>query len=316
MLANGHESYIAYGRGDRPSKSKLIKIGNQADILAHGLKTALLDRHGFGSKRATEALVERIKTIRPDVIGMHNIHGYYLHIGVLFRFFAASDIPVVWTLHDCWSFTGHCTFYDSIGCERWKTQCHSCPKKDKYPRSWGLDNSRANYQDKRQLFQSARNLQLVTPSHWLARQLSQSYLRDVPVRVIHNGVDTQAFQPDYDHRLLEKYAFGDAKVVLGVASTWDERKGLKEFVQLREQLPEAYRIVLVGLSKAQINALPPGILGIPRTESLAELNALYARAEVYANPTFQDNFPNTNIEALACGTPIAAYRTEIGRAHV
>ncbi|MEL7222984.1 MAG: glycosyltransferase, partial [Bacteroidota bacterium] len=213
------------------------------------------------------------------------------------------------SLHDCWSFTGHCTFYDSIGCERWKTQCYACPKKDKYPRSYLLDNSRKNYVDKKRIFTSARNLQLVTPSQWLADQLAQSFLKDVPVKVIHNGVDLAAFSPDYDIKLLEKYQFGDKKVVVGVASIWDERKGLAEFVQLQNQLPENYQIVLVGLSAAQIETLPVGILCIPRTESLAELNALYARADVYANPTFQDNFPNTNIEALASGTPVVAYQT-------
>jgi glycosyltransferase involved in cell wall biosynthesis len=240
---------------------------------------------------------------------MHNIHGYYLNVEVLFDFFAAVETPVVWTLHDCWPFTGHCTFYDSIGCERWKKQCYSCPKKDKYPRSFILDNSRANYLDKRRLFTSARNLQLVTPSQWLADQLAQSYLKEVPVAVIHNGVDTTAFKPEYTTQLLDKYQFGDAKIVLGVASIWDERKGLSEFLQLQKQLPANYKVVLVGLSPKQIKSLPPEILGIPRTESLAELNALYARADVYANPTFQDNFPNTNIEALACGTPVVAYRT-------
>jgi glycosyltransferase involved in cell wall biosynthesis len=139
--------------------------------------------------------------------------------------------------------------------------------------------------------------------------LRQSFLQNIPVQVIHNGVDTSAFCPEYDARLLDKYKFLNQKVILGVASTWDERKGLAEFVSLRGLLPKDFSIVLVGLSSKQIEALPPGIIGIPRTESLAELNALYARADVYANPTFQDNFPNTNIEALACGTPIVAYRT-------
>jgi glycosyltransferase involved in cell wall biosynthesis len=309
MLDHGHQSVIAYGRGDRPSQSQLIKIGGQVDVAMHGLKTALLDRHGFGSRRATEKLVQQIQALQPDVIGMHNIHGYYLNIEVLFDYFAQVDTPVIWTLHDCWSFTGHCTFYDSIGCERWKTQCHTCPKKDKYPRSYGLDNSRANYLDKQKIFTSARNLQLVTPSQWLADQLAESYLQDLPVRVIHNGVDTTAFQPEYDAQLLAKYPLGDKKVVLGVASIWDERKGLAEFLQLQKHLPANYQIVLIGLSPEQIKALSSEIIGIPRTESLEELNALYARANVYANPTFQDNFPNTNIEALASGTPVVAYRT-------
>ena len=306
MLAHGHESYIAYGRGDRPSQSELLRVGTELDVLWHGLKTALFDRHGFGSRRATQALVRQIRALGPDVIGMHNIHGYYLNMEVLFDFFAEVDIPVVWTLHDCWSFTGHCTFFTSINCQRWQTECHDCPKKDKYPRSYGLDQSRRNFYDKKKLFTAARNLQLVTPSHWLARQLASSYLKDVPVRVIHNGVDTEAFQP----ALAQTSTSDDSrKLILGVASTWDERKGLAEFVQLADLITDDFQIVLVGLSKAQIQALPPGIQGIERTESVQALAELYGRAAVYCNPTFQDNFPSTNIEALACGTPIAAYRT-------
>jgi glycosyltransferase involved in cell wall biosynthesis len=309
MLSNGHQSYIAYGRGDRPSHSELIKVGGQLDVLWHGLKTALLDRHGFGSRKATQALVQKIKALQPDVIGMHNIHGYYLNVEVLFRFFAAIEIPIVWTLHDCWSFTGHCTFYTSIDCQRWKTECHDCPKKDKYPRSYVLDQSKRNFRDKKALFTAARNLQLVTPSHWLARQLADSYLKEVPVKVIHNGVDTDAFHPNVSHQYLERLISTSKKVILGVASTWDERKGLAEFVKLSEIISEDFQIVLVGLSADQIKQLPPAIHGLERTESLQELAALYAYATVYCNPTFQDNFPNTNIEALACGTPVAAYRT-------
>ena len=135
LITYGHESYIAYGRGNRPSNSKLIKIGNQADVYLHGLKTVLFDRHGFGSKEATLKLVEQIDEIKPDAIGLHNIHGYYLNIEVLFNYLKDKNIPIVWTLHDCWAFTGHCTYFDSIDCKKWKTQCESCPKTKYYPTS-------------------------------------------------------------------------------------------------------------------------------------------------------------------------------------
>lgn len=309
MKAQGHESYIAYGRGNRPSQSKQIQVGHQLDILWHGLQSALFDRHGFGSRRATQELVKKIKALQPDIIGMHNIHGYYLNIEVLFRFFQEVEIPVVWTLHDCWAFTGHCAFYTSIKCQRWQTACYDCPKKNKYPRSYWLDQSRRNFEEKRALFTAASNLQLVTPSKWLADQLKQSYLNEIPVQVIHNGVDTSAFHPDIKDDYVKKLGLSDKSIILGVASTWDERKGLAEFVKLADMLSEDYQIVLVGLSPNQIKKLPTSIYGLERTESLKELCALYAHASVYCNPTFQDNFPNTNIEALACGTPVVAYKT-------
>ncbi|MEL7424983.1 MAG: glycosyltransferase [Bacteroidota bacterium] len=309
MMSHGHESYIAYGRGDRPSQSNLIKIGSQLDVVLHGVKTALFDRHGFGSRRATEQLVEAIEHLQPDVIGMHNIHGYYLNIEVLFDYFSQVDTPVVWTLHDCWSFTGHCAFYSSIACERWRSLCHDCPKKSKYPRTYFLDNSRQNYQDKKAIFNGARNLHLVTPSQWLADEVGESYLSNLPITVIHNGVDTTAFAPQQE--LSSELAKGlqGRKVVLGVANIWDERKGLSQFIQLAERLPADYQIVLVGLTSQQVEQLPDTIIGLTRTESLKELADLYTLASVYCNPTFEDNFPNTNIEALACGTPVVAYHT-------
>lgn len=313
-MDHGHESYIAYGRGDRPSKSELIRIGSQKDLLIHGLKTALLDRHGFGSRRATEQFVSEIERIQPDVIGMHNIHGYYLHVGVLFRYLKQVGVPVIWTFHDCWPFTGHCSFYgavnrDTTDCMKWAEHCRNCPKQKKYPASYLLDQSARNFTDKQKLFTAVPQLTIVTPSHWLADKVGRSFLKEQRIEVIHNGVDLDNFKPVEASGIREKYRISGKKIVLGVASIWDERKGLKEFIALSRILPDDYQIVLVGLSEQQISQLPEYIRGVPRTESLEELAALYTLADVFANPTFLDNFPNTNIEALACGTPIVTYAT-------
>lgn len=301
LLDSGHESYIAYGRSGNPSQSREIKIGTPLDNYLHGAKTLLFDRHGFGSTRATQELVQQLEEIQPDAIGMHNLHGYYLNIDVLFSYLKRRKIPVLWTFHDCWPFTGHCTFFDSVACSKWKTQCTSCPKTSHYPKSIVLDNSRKNYQDKKRIFNDVQHLNIITPCNWLSRHVKNSFLSSYPVHVIYNGLDLDMFYPKVQQE--------NTKIILGVASTWDERKGLADFIRLRKVLPEDYSMVLIGLSTTQIEQLPPGITGIARTESVEELAKWYSKALCFVNPTYQDNFPTTNIEALACGTPVVTYDT-------
>jgi len=308
LIANNHESHIAYGRGNKSSVSQLIIIGSDWDIYIHGLMTLLFDRHGFGSKQATIRLVKEITKINPDVIGLHNIHGYYLNIEILFEFLLKSNKPVVWTLHDCWPFTGHCSYYDSIACEKWKTQCHHCPKKKNYPSSYLFDESKNNYTKKKQIFNSISNINFITPSHWLAAELKCSFLKNHNIRVIHNGIDLDLFRP-ISSDLDKKFNILQKKVILGVASIWDNRKGMNDFLELGASLPSNYQIVLIGLNEMQIRSMPHEIIGISRTENIKELAAWYSLADVFVNPTTQDNFPTTNIEALACGTPVITYNT-------
>lgn len=310
LMNVGHESYIAYGRGNQPSKSNKIKIGNQWDTNWHGVVSLLLDRHGFASRKATKQLINKIEELKPDVINLHNIHGYYVNIEILFDYLKKINIPVVWTFHDCWPFTGHCTHFDSVGCEKWKTQCQNCPKKSFYPKSLLLDNSFKNYSDKKQIFNQLNNLHIITPSNWLKNLVKQSFLSKFPVSCIHNGIDLSKFSPvENVEKLIQKWNLKDKIIVLGVANVWQLSKGLSDFVKLAEVLSDAYQVVLIGLTKKQIAQLPKNIIGIERTESIEELAEYYSLANVFVNPTYQDNFPTTNIEALACGTPVVTYNT-------
>lgn len=308
LIAEGHNSYIAAAYTGRPSRSRVIKIGHDLDRKLHGLKTRLFDRHGFGSKTSTRKLVRQVKNIDPDIIHLHNIHGYYLHIEVLFDYLKSAKKPVVWTFHDCWPFTGHCSHFDAVNCYKWKTECYSCPNKSGYPRSVLFDNSRVNYRDKKQLFTGVSDMVLVSPSQWLAGHLNESFLKDYEIKVINNGIDTENFKPVRSDTLIEKYRI-NGKYILGVASTWTKRKGLDDFIRLRAMLEPEIGIVLVGLNRNQAGKLPDGIISITRTENISELAALYSGAEVFVNPTYVDNFPTTNIEALACGTPVVTYNT-------
>lgn len=308
-LAAGWESYIAFGRDERPSQSALIRIGNSMDIYMHGLETRLFDRHGLGSKYATKELIDHIEIIKPSIIHMHNIHGYYINIEILFKYLQYAKIPVVWTLHDCWPITGHCSHFSLLGCEKWKTQCFSCPQKKNYPNCWLIDRSEKNFDLKKKLFTSLPNITLAPVSNWLSGILKESFLHGYPIKVINNGINTKVFKPLPDGDFRIKHNFENKFILLGVASIWSARKGLNDFVTLSRLLNTDYQIVLVGLTRKQIEQLPHNILGIKRTESVEELAVVYAASDVFVNPTYEDNFPTTNLESLACGTPVITYKT-------
>jgi putative colanic acid biosynthesis glycosyltransferase len=311
LLANAEQSIIAYGRGSQKSASQTIKIGSRLDYQLHGLKTRLLDKHAFGSKHATQKLINKIESLNPDVIHLHNLHGYYIHVGVLFNYLKKANKPILWTLHDCWSFTGHCSYFSFVKCDKWKIQCHHCPLCRRYPESLFIDNSFSNYNLKKELFTGLENMVLITPSYWLRDLLKDSFLKTYPVQVIHNGIDLKKFIPavKQNETYRKKIGAANRNIILGIASIWDRRKGLNDFVQLAAILNDTEVIVLVGLTEEVIKTLPVNIIGIPRTESMDELVALYNMATVFMNPTWVDNFPTTNIEALATGTPVITYRT-------
>lgn len=299
----GWQTALAYGRHANTSAQELYRIGGKAGIYTHVGLTRLFDLHGLGSVSATKRLISFIEDYRPDIIHLHNIHGYYLNYPLLFGFLRKWGAPVVWTLHDCWPFTGHCAYFDYAGCDRWQSGCHDCPEKHAYPASLVADNSRLNYRLKKKYFSSiADRLTLVPVSRWLASIARQSYLGSCRIATIHNGIDTEAFAPKADKPT-------SPRIVLGVANSWDERKGLGEFIRLSRIMPDGYRIVLVGLPESQIRKLPPGIEGRPRTQSVDELARLYSQATVLVNPTLEDNLPTINLEAQACGTPVVTYRT-------
>lgn len=309
LIEKGHQSYIAYGREGRKSMSEAVKIGTKKDIFSHFLKSRLLDKHGFGSVSATRVFIDQIERIGPDLIHLHNIHGYFLNIKLIFEYFKDKDLPVIWTFHDCWPFTGHCSYFDAVGCFKWQTQCYKCPNLKGYPESWMRDNSQNNYIQKKEIFTNLKSLTIITPSEWMAENVRNSFFLKFPVRTIHNGIDLSVFQATKEVSVVNKYSNSSNKYVLGVASIWDRRKGLSDFIKLRKLLPTSIKIVLVGLNRKQIRKLPDGIIGISRTESTRELSELYSEALVFVNPTYVDNFPTTNIEALSCGTPVITYNT-------
>ena len=307
LLANGHESYIAYGRGIATSTSKLIKIGSQKDVYLHGAYTLMTDKHGFASKKATQKFIHEVEHIKPDVVALHNLHGYYIHLPTLFDFFSRNKIAVVWTLFDCWAFTGHCSYFDDINCIKWKTHCNNCPKYKNYPSSW-VDNSFSNFEEKRRIFTSVRKMEIIAHSQWLGGLVKDSFLKEYKVHVTPSAINLDLFKP-IDSELRIRYKLGEKKVILGCASAWSNRKGYQDFIALSKKLTNDYQIVMIGLNTKEIKSLPENIIGLARTESIEELAQWYTLAYVFVNPTSQDNFPTTNLEALACGTPVITYKT-------
>ena len=306
---NGFETYIVHGpRYVNPSVLKSICTESLVEEKVHGVVSRLFDAHGLGSICATKKLIRKIREIEPDIIHLHNIHGYFINYPILFEYLKESKIPVVWTLHDIWPFTGHCSYFE-LDCQNWQSDCQNCKLTHTYPKSY-LDFSHRNFRMKKEAFTGVENMILLPVSDWLDGLLKKSFLKDYKTRVIHNGVDVSVFNVRNDRDdIKRKYGVTAKKIILGVASPFTPKKGFDDFVKLRQMLPSEYQILLVGLTTEQINVLPAGITGIARTQNIQELASLYSTADVFVNLTYADNFPTTNLEALACGTPVVTYRT-------
>lgn len=294
-----------------PWKNKIdyIKFGGRISEDSHIILGAVTGYQGCFSVFSTIRLFGKLQKNKLDIIHLHNLHNSYINLPFLFRIIKDRNIRVIWTLHDCWAFTGRCPHFQMAHCDRWKTGCHDClyPKHE-YPASY-VDRTKQMWELKKKWFTGVENMTIVTPSQWLADLVKQSFLKDYPVKVIYNGIDLSVFQPmPSDFR--EKHGIAaDKKLLLGVAFGWGKRKGLDVFCDLAERLDADYQIVLVGTDDATVKQLPESIISIHRTENQRELAEIYAAADVFVNPTREDNFPTTNLESLACGTPVITFKT-------
>ena len=306
-IAEGWESYIAYGRMKNPSKSNLIKVGSKFDVYVHYLEGLILDNEGLASRRATKALIREIDRISPDIVHLHNIHDHFMNYRILLSYLAKNNIPVVWTQHDQWITTGHC-MYNICGCEKWKTECNKCP----LSKSYSLDRSTRNFRLKKKLCAEIPSLTIVPVSEWLAENIRQSHLKMRPIRVIHNGIDIHKFSPQTSN-VHERYGIAEnKKIIIGVAAVWSESKGLLDFYKLADMLPnDEYAIMIVGKLPSYGAKASGGcqMVFVERTQNQDELAQLYSASAVFVNPTYADMFPTVNLEAIACGVPVVTYRT-------
>lgn len=308
----GYEVKIAYGRkGTVPEQFQkfAVRIGTDFECTMHAVQTRLFDTHGFGSRHATRNFLIWAENYKPDLLWLHNIHGYYINIEMLFDWIKQHpEMQVKWTLHDCWAFTGHCTHFTIAQCDQWKSQCSRCTQLRQYPACFAMSSVSKNFERKRKAFSNVKNMTLITPSKWLAELTRQSFLKEYPVEVHYNTIDASVFKPT-PSKFRENHGLQDRIIVLGVANVWKDRKGLMDFYQLADLLDDRFVIVLVGLKEKQIKNLPQRIIGVERTNSPKELAELYTVADVFVNPTYEDNYPTVNLEAQACGTKVITYNT-------
>lgn len=306
----GHEVRTASGYSYHPLKelpADHYPVGGVINKAFHMVLARINGYHGCYSRLATRRLIREIKRGGYELLHFHNLHGWYVNLPMLFDFVKKQKLKVVWTLHDCWSFTGQCPHFTMIGCDKWKSGCYDCPQCGRYPES-RTDRSAEMYELKKKWFTGVEDLTLVTPSHWLADLTRQSFLKEYPVKVVHNGIDLAVFRPvESDFRA--GHSLEDKHIVLGVSFGWDNSKGLDVFCSLARSLGELYKVVLVGTDEKTDRLLPPGILSIRRTQNQQELAEIYSSADVFVNPTREDNFPTVNLEALACGTPVITFAT-------
>lgn len=307
----GYTAAVCYPQSrdnSRKQKEKDFIIGTRFSRNIHLQLAGITGLNGCFSYFSTLKLLKKLDKLKPDIIHLHNLHNCYINLPMLFKYIKKHNIKTVWTLHDCWSFTGHCPHFDMIGCDKWKTGCYSCPQYKEYPKSL-FDNSKIMYRLKRKWFTGVENMTIVTPSEWLASLVKESYLKDYPVKVINNGIDLNIFKPT-ESDFIKKYALENKYIVLGVAFGWGRRKGLDVFIELAKRLDEEkYKIVLAGTDDNVDKLLPDNIISIHRTQNQTELAEIYTAADVFANPTREENYPTVNMEALACGTPVVTFNT-------
>ncbi len=304
------EGKVYYGRKKDSSNACSMRFTGSLGNAEHAIGTYLFDSHGFHNAIETKRMLKDLDAFDPDIVHLHNLHGYYIHVGILFDYLKKKNKKVIWTLHDCWSFTGHCAHFDGIGCNKWKEKCYDCPITSEYPFSWNKHNVSKNYERKKEVFTSIEdNLTIVTPSNWLASLVKESYLKNCHVEVIHNGIDLKAFSYNPSSTFREKYHLEDKFIVLAVASVWDNTKGLDHLERLARELPSSIQLVVVGATTSSSVTSIENAICIPRTSSLSELCDIYSASDIFVNLTRQDTFPTVNIEAMSCGLPVLTYKT-------
>lgn len=306
-LSNGWEVYVAHGaRYQNHSLLQSIQVTSKAGEWAHYIESSLFDGQGLGSRCATNRFLKRLDEIKPDLAHIHNIHGCYINYPQLFTYLKERNIPVVWTLHDCWSMTGHCVYFERSRCNKWKSGCYSCPQLRDFPSSYLLDRSRRNYALKKSLFTSMEDMQITTVSSWLKGVTEQSYLGKFPITVVSNGIKTDSFKPT-ECDIRKRYNLESKKILLGVATGFEDRKGIKDYVKLASKLPSEYKLVLVGVSKYDKQLLPKKVVAIDKANGMGELAGLYSCADALLSLSYEETFGMTIAEAMACGTPAIVY---------
>lgn len=303
----GHECFIAYGQISRGYHNE-FKIGTKLENHLHNVGSRLFGKQGYFTKSGTKKLVDFLRSYNPDVIHLHNLHGNYLNLEILFEYLIEVQKPVVWTLHDCWAFTGKCVYFTDVSCEKWKTECHNCPQIKKYPPSLFLDRSQVMFRDKKRWFTALNNATILPVSKWLASEVSFSFLNRYKIEPIYNWINHAIFYPKVDENVAANYNFDSGKfTILCVSAFWNKNDvRFQDLVKLANSLDENYQIIVVGQMEAP-NLLPSNCTYITYINGKEELAKIYNFADVYVHLSTEDTFGLVIAEAMSCGTPVIVY---------
>lgn len=264
---------------------------------------------GFHARKETRKLVKYLSKRKVDLLLLNNLHGSYINLEILFNYIKQNKIKCLYTLHDCWSFTGKCAYFSFSKCDKWKNGCYDCPNLKEHPRAYFLDKSKKLYSLKKKLFEGMDEfITLVCPSKWIYNLLSDSYLKNFNKVLINNGIDFAKFNKNFKPTFKERHNLINKKIILCIANVFTIRKGLFEVIKLSKLLKENEVIVLVGQLINKIT-LPFNIIHIEKTSNIDELTDIYLSSDVFFNPTCEDNYPTVNMEANYLSLPIVCYNT-------
>jgi putative colanic acid biosynthesis glycosyltransferase len=307
IIQSGFNAFLLQPKNGINKRTPLpsqILFGTRLNWFIHYRLYKLTGLQDIWSFFETISMLLKLNKIKPDIIHLHVVNECSINYPLLTFYTRHKKIPVVWTMHDCRAFTGRCAYFDEINCNKWITGCGNCPQNKLYSPTW-IDNSAKQWKIRKKLFNKFYSLYIITPSRWLANYVKKSFLKNNPCDVIYNGIDINLFSQLQPDTWLDTYNLRGKKIILGVAGAWEKRKGFEYFIQLSKELPQDYKIVLVGNIPHKIN----NIINIPKTSNSNILASLYQHSTIFCNPTLADNFPTTNIEALASGTPVITFNT-------
>lgn len=310
LLADGEESYVAYGRGAKQEETNTYRFDLLPEVYFSALVSRTAGVHGWSNRAATGRLITFMDKIQPDIVHMHALHGYYLNLPMLFSYLEEKKIPCVWTFHDCFAFTGNCGYF--FECDKWKSGCGDCPNIRLYPKSQWLDRTGWMWQRKKELFTKGAEKIIVTPSDWLTGEARKSFFGKYECITIRNGIDAQhTFYPRNRAQCREKHGYGqEEKLILGIAVGYqDERKGAKYILRMAGELGQEAKVILIGWSEKNNDVLEglSNVITLPGTSDTDMLAEYYSMADVFVLPSLAENYATTALEAMACGTPVVGF---------
>lgn len=304
----GHEVLVCYGRGPQSEEMAVHKFSGSIEFLIHALLSRLIGLNGMFSPIATYRLKRKVRRFKPDVVHLHDLHGFFLNYFSFLDFLKEKKIPVVWTFHSEFMITGNCGATN--GCEKWKVSCDSCPQKSTFPETWIFDFSRYLFFRKKRLFQNQPNISITTPSTWLAHNVAASPMLGSKsiIKTVPNGVDCEIFRVGASQEFPSVRSSTEEFIVIAVgANLMSSAKGGSFVIELAARLPDM-TFLLVGATQGA-KKLPSNVTSFGVVSDKAYLANLYEQSDLTLVVSKSESFSMVCAESLACGTPIAGFKS-------